>query len=44
MKERFKREDLEVIYNFGRVFFNRTDEYAVQTPEGSYFLVKRQVT
>lgn len=44
MQERIKQEYLNTVYNFGRVFFNRTDEYALQTPEGSYFLVKRQVT
>ncbi len=44
MQAQTKQEYLETIYNFGRVFFNRTDEYAVQTPEGSYFLVRRQVT
>src|SRR5512146_1065815 len=44
MRERARQEYLETVYNFGRVLFNRTDEYALQTPEGSYFLVKRQVT
>ncbi len=44
MRRRFKQEDLEIVHDFGRTFFNRTDEYAIQTPEGSYFLVKRQVT
>ncbi len=44
MRERIRQEDLDLLYNFGRLFFNRTDEYALQTPEGSYFLVKRQVT
>ncbi len=44
MQAQTKQDYLETIYNFGRVFFNRTDEYAIQTPEGSYFLVKRQVT
>ncbi len=44
IKGHIKQDDLEVVYNFGRVFFNRTDEYAVQTAEGTYFLVKRQVT
>ncbi len=44
MQAQTKQDYLETIYNFGRVFFNRTDEYATQTPEGSYFLVKRQVT
>ncbi len=44
MQVRIRQEDLNTIRNFGRVFFNRTDEYALQTPEGSYYLVKRQVT
>src|SRR5512140_925251 len=44
MRKRIRQKDLEIVYDFGRAFFKRTDEYAVQTPEGSYFLVKRQVT
>ncbi len=44
MQAQTRQDYLETISNFGRVFFNRTDEYATQTPEGSYFLVKRPVT
>ncbi len=43
MQARTRQDYLNTVYNFGRVFFNRTDEYAVQTPEG-YYLVKRRVT
>jgi hypothetical protein len=44
MRERIRQDYLDLVHDFGRVFFNRTDEYALQSPEGSYFLVKRQVT
>jgi hypothetical protein len=44
MQEQTRQATLDTVRAFGRVFFNRTDEYAVQTSEGSYYLVKRQVT
>jgi hypothetical protein len=44
MKEQEKKEYLDTVQQFGRVFFNRTDEYAIQTPEGSYLFIQRQVT